>query len=115
GAFEPGGWIVQGNAWIEGRKAVAFARTKISARSLRRTVAFLSARLPPVEAEPAVKLYVTRDSGDGRNLRNEAELRRALVERGFMAVDPGTLPWIGQVRLFWRGPHRRRGGGGRAH
>jgi capsular polysaccharide biosynthesis protein len=105
GAFEAGGCVIQDGFWIEGRNGVAFARTAISGRSLRRTLGFLQARIPASPPEPGVKLYVTRDSGDGRNLRNEPELRQALIERGFSVVDPGSLSWLDQVRLFRRATH----------
>jgi capsular polysaccharide biosynthesis protein len=94
--------IVQRDQWIGSRDSVLFPRVWLSRQSLMRTRDLLTPR--PADS-PAVRLYVTRDSGVGRGLRNEIELRAALEDRGFVAVDPGSISFREQMELFARASH----------
>jgi hypothetical protein len=51
------------------------------------------------------KLYVPRRGSQGRVVRNETEVLRALESRGFELVEPQTLSWVEQVRLFAQASH----------
>ena len=45
-------------------------------------------------------LFVDRSSVHGRNLVNGADIKDLVQRRGFTVVDPETMPFVDQVRLF---------------
>lgn len=94
-------WLAQSHRWVLARRGAMYVVSGISGESLLRTLELLERALPPRTIEGrGARLFLTRESGVGRNIRNEAELRRALSERGFRSVDPGSLPWPEQAELF---------------
>jgi hypothetical protein len=51
------------------------------------------------------KLYVPRRGSQGRVIVNETQVLRELEARGFELVEPQTLTWVEQVRLFAQASH----------
>jgi hypothetical protein len=51
------------------------------------------------------KVYVPRHGAEGRVVRNESEVLRIVESRGFEVVEPQTLKWVDQVRLFANASH----------
>ncbi|MDT4939644.1 MAG: hypothetical protein QOG80_3315 [Pseudonocardiales bacterium] len=70
-------------------------------------VQFLRERLLPKAGpvEPGPPIYVTRGpSANNRTVLNEASVLALLTERGFVAVDPGRLSVVVQIRAFGAAP-----------
>jgi hypothetical protein len=66
-------------------------------------VQFLRARLlSTLELDgPRRPIYITRgSSANNRTVVNEAELLAVLTERGFVAIDPGAMSVVEQIRAF---------------
>lgn len=100
--------IVRREGWITTDRAIAFVQQEaLNAHALRRTAAYLDRVAPPVpDRRVESKLYVTRGSGgSGRALRNEPELVRALEQRQFEVIDPGSLSWEEQYGRFRAATH----------
>lgn len=79
-----------------------------SSRPTEESIRFLQRlRSPVADQLPARKLFVTRGRpGSGRTLDNEAEIYdRCFQPRGYDLVDPGTLPFAEQCRLFSQASH----------
>ena len=53
-----------------------------------------------VAGPPQRRLFVIRAGTDRRRLRDEAALAARLQRHGFEAVDPGSLPFVEQIKLF---------------
>lgn len=100
------GWVVQEHQWIRAKSSVTFATLSTESESFLRTLKFIEMFAPERRrVSSGIKLYLTRDTGNGRNLRNDAALRRALAGRGFTIVDPGALAWQEQIDLFRSASH----------
>ncbi len=54
------------------------------------------------DGERDLRIFVSRDDASHRNLRNETEVTRLLIQNGFVTVQPGTLSFAQQVSLFSR-------------
>jgi capsular polysaccharide biosynthesis protein len=70
-------------------------------------VQFLRERLLPQAGEiaPGPPVFVTRGpSANNRTVTNEAEVLTRLVARGFVAIDPGRMTVLEQIRAFAAAP-----------
>ncbi len=70
-------------------------------------VAFLRDRLLAAAQPPGLRapIYVTRGpSANNRSVTNESAVEALLRERGFTAIDPGTMSVLDQVRAFAAAP-----------
>jgi capsular polysaccharide biosynthesis protein len=76
--------------------AVYFHRTVILPMISREA----AERTQPPELGP-IKLFVRRES-TYRRLKNQSEIEGWFARRGYLAVDPGALPFEAQARLFAR-------------
>jgi capsular polysaccharide biosynthesis protein len=72
-------------------------------RTPRWIVPFIRERLRRADLEciPGRRIYITRGTvRNNRIVRNEREVVEMLGERGFIVVDPGTMPVSEQIRTF---------------
>ncbi len=62
----------------------------------------VGATLPEGEGTPECMIYISRERARGRKVRNEADLRRMLEQRGFECVYLEEMDFAAQIRLFSR-------------